>query len=102
MENAAARDAVPWPEKNTQASWADYPRNQAIARIAENGRQAWKVEVGYHRRSLAETAMFRYKTISRPQLYSRELLTQKQENTMKIKAINRMTALGMPKSIACS
>jgi hypothetical protein len=36
-------------------------RGQAVRRIAEIGRKAWKREVGYHRRSLAETAMGRYK-----------------------------------------
>jgi Transposase DDE domain len=38
-------------------------RGAAVARIAEIGREAWKAETGYHRRSLAETAMFRYKTL---------------------------------------
>ena len=55
-------DAIPWPEKESVADGTVYPRNQAIARIEVVGRKAWKQEVGYHRRSLVETAMFRYKT----------------------------------------
>jgi hypothetical protein len=94
------RDAVPWPDKEAAPGGTVYPRNQAIARIAEVGRKEWKRESGYHRRSLAETAMSRYKTIFGPQLYSRTLPNQQQENTLKIKALNTMTALGMPQSVA--
>ena len=39
------------------------PMFRAVARIAEIGRKAWKQETNYHRRSLAETAMARYKAI---------------------------------------
>jgi len=74
----------------------DYPRNVAVRRVNEIGRAEWKKEVGYHRRSLSETAMFRYKTIFGSQHYSRSLKTQVQENKMKIKALNQMTAHGMP------
>lgn len=74
----------------------DYPRNVAVRRVNEIGRAEWKQEVGYHRRSLSETAMFRYKTIFGSQHYSRSLSTQVQENKMKIKALNQMTAHGMP------
>ena len=98
------RDAVPWPGKEADDDDDDaeavYPRNQAIARINKVGRKQWKREVGYHRRSLAETAMFRYKKIFGPEFYSRKMNTQQQENTMKIKALNTMTALGMPVSVA--
>jgi hypothetical protein len=37
-------------------------RDDAVRRIEQVGVAAWKVEVGYHRRSLAETMMFRMKT----------------------------------------
>ena len=77
---------------------AEYPRNVAIRRIDEIGQAEWKKEVGYHRRSLSETAMYRYKTIFGPQHYSGSLSTQVQENKMKVKAVNHMTAHGMPSS----
>ena len=89
------RNAVRWYwEEPGDAD--DYPRNQFIERINKIGRAEWKKEIGYHRRSLSETAMCRYKTIFGGQHYSRSLKTQTQENKMKIKALNQMTAHGMP------
>ena len=89
------RGAVEW-YRLEPGDLADYPRNVAIRRIDEIGRAEWKKEVGYHRRSLSETAMYRYKTIFGPQHYSGSLSTQIQENKMKVKALNQMTAHGMP------
>ena len=37
------------------------PRDQILQRIEQVGRADWKQESGYHRRSLAETTMFRLK-----------------------------------------
>ncbi|MBC6995436.1 IS5 family transposase, partial [Lewinella lacunae] len=56
-----------WEEEN---DYPDYPRNVAVRRVNEIGRAEWKKEVGYHRRSLSETAMFRYKAIFGSQHYS--------------------------------
>jgi len=78
--------------------YPEYPRNIAIDRIGEIGKKEWKKEVGYHRRSLSESAMFRYKTIHTNKLYSRQFMSQKTENDIKIKALNIMTAQGMPVS----
>lgn len=74
-------------------------RGAAVARIAEIGRDAWKAETGYHRRSLAETAMLRYKTLIGPSLRSRTFDRQKVEAAVGVRCINRFTALGMPRSI---
>lgn len=74
-------------------------RGEAVARIAEVGRDAWKAETGYHRRSLAETAMLRYKTLIGPTLRSRIFDRQKVEAAVAVRCINRFTALGMPKSV---
>jgi IS5 family transposase len=74
-------------------------RGAAVARIAEIGRDAWKAETGYHRRSLAETAMFRYKTLIGSGLRSRTLDRQKAEAAVAVRCINRFTALGMPRSV---
>ena len=73
-------------------------RGEAVARIAAIGRNAWKAETGYHRRSLAETAMYRYKTLIGPGLRSRAFDRQKTEAAVAVHCINRFTALGMPKS----
>ena len=77
------------------------PRDRAIKRINElgvDGRAQWKKEVGYHRRSLVETFMFRYKTIVGDRLSARRWRTQITEVKIKLDAINRMTELGMPES----
>jgi hypothetical protein len=74
-------------------------RGAAVARIVEIGRAAWKQETGYHRRSLAETAMFRYKTIIGAGLKSRTFDNQRAEAAVAVRCINRLTALGMPRSL---
>ena len=38
-----------------------HPRDENLRRIRKVGRQKWKHESGYHRRSLSETTMFRLK-----------------------------------------
>lgn len=88
-------NAVEWYLKE-EGDIPDYPRNVAIRRIGQIGKKEWKKEVGYHRRSLSETAIFRYKTIHGPILYSRIFEKQKIENDIKIKTLNIMTAQGMP------
>jgi len=74
-------------------------RGAAVARIAEIGRKAWKQETHYHRRSLAETAMGRYKTIISPGLKARTLDNQKAEAAIGVHCLNRFTAIGMPRSV---
>jgi IS5 family transposase len=78
-------------------------RDTAIRRITalggdEEARKQWKIETGYHERSLSETAMFRRKTLFSPKLSARKFINQQQESNLIINAINTMTALGMPKS----
>ena len=74
-------------------------RGEAVARIAEVGRDAWKTETCYDRRSLAETTMLRYKTLIGPSLRSRTFDRQKVEATVAVRCLDRFTALGMPRSI---
>ena len=40
-----------------------FQRNGTVEAINQHGSKRWKKENGYHRRSLNEVAMFRYKTI---------------------------------------
>ena len=99
-----ARPVIP-PRKGAAirppANRKDAPptRGEAVARIAQIGRKAWKVETGYHRRSLAETAMYRYKTLIGPSLRSRAFDRQKTEAAVAVHCLNRFTALGMPQSV---
>ena len=62
----------------------------------EEACKIWKQFVGYHRRSLAETAMYRFKTLFGNNLVAREKRRQKAEVYAKSMAMNRMTQLGMP------
>jgi hypothetical protein len=69
-----------------------------LRQIRKVGRKSWKQASGYHQRSLAETAMFRFKTIFGDHLQSRALPQQVTEAAIKCAALNRMTQLGMPDS----
>jgi hypothetical protein len=75
-------------------------RNAAVLRSRKVGRNEWKKEAGYHRRSLAETAMMRLKTIFSDRLKAREWRRQETELRVRCAALNRMTGLGMPRSYA--
>ena len=88
------RDAVLWEENEA----GPHPRNENLRHIWERGRKEWKEESGYHRRSLAETAMFRFKTIFGDHLNAREAKRQQTEVRVKCAVLNRMTRLGMPDS----
>lgn len=64
------------------------------------GRKQWKKEVGYHRRSLAETQMFRMKTIFGERVSARQFAGQATQVLVRCAALNMMTHLGMPDSYA--
>jgi hypothetical protein len=72
------------------------PRDEAIRGIRRLGRRAWKKEVGYHRRSLAETAMFRLKQTFGNYLKNRTLPNQKTESRIRCKILNVFSHLGLP------
>jgi DDE family transposase len=97
-----ARAAIP-PRENAQP-WKPnpdgtvHPRTAILERIGEIGLAQWKKESGYHRRSLAETAMFRLKTLFGAQLQSRSFDAQVAEAYVRCAALNTMTRLGMPDS----
>jgi transposase len=74
-------------------------RDQHIKGIEEHGRRGWQRQTGYGRRSLVETAMFRYKTIIGRSLHARTLRNQRTETKIGCKVLNRMTSLGMPVSV---
>lgn len=74
-------------------------RNKAIRRIKKVGRKKWKQEVGYHKRSRIEVAMYRYKTIIGDEISSRKFENEKIEVRLGCKILNKMISLGMPRSI---
>jgi hypothetical protein len=73
-------------------------RDEAIKGVRELGRAEWKQQIGYHRRSLAETGMFRLKTILERQVSSRSIENQDVEVRVWCSIINKITLLGMPKT----
>lgn len=85
-----------WQHGNTKGK--KLLRDENLRHIRRTGRKKWKQESGYHRRSLAETAMFRFKTIFGDKLQSRKQANQFQEMHIKSAILNQMTHLGMPES----
>jgi transposase len=71
-------------------------RDLHIATIAKHGLIGWQRRSGYNRRSLIETAMFRYKTIVGRRLHTRTLPNQRTEARIGCNILNRMTGLGTP------
>jgi hypothetical protein len=75
------------------------PRDVTIRSIRQLGRSEWKRQVGYHRRSLAETTMHRIKTTFGGELKNRRLDTQQTEARLRCKILNQHNQLGLPPSI---
>ncbi len=90
------RNARIWQHGNTHAP--PHPRDETVRLIRAEGRRKWKEDSGYHQRSLAETAVFRFKTIFGDQLSTRLLATQATQFGARCRALNIMTHLGMPDS----
>jgi hypothetical protein len=102
-KQSVLRIAIP-PQKNARI-WRHgnrndhpLPRDENLRRIRQIGRKAWKRESGYHRRSIVETAMFRLKTIFTDRVRSTSFVNQCAELMIRLKALNRMSTLGMPLS----
>ena len=100
-EVAAAREAtLVVPPRENAVDWEEgHPRNDALAQIKATGMAAWKEATGYHRRSIAENAMYRFKQLFGDKLASRIFETQVVEVHARVAAMNIMTYLGMPVSV---
>jgi hypothetical protein len=103
INGRGARAAIP-PRKNAKIWQRATPkserhiRDENLREIRKVGRKKWKQDCGYHRRSLAETTMFRFKTIVGDRLRTRKIDNQFKELLVKCAVLNRITHLGMPKS----
>lgn len=75
-------------------------RDKIIRAIRKLGRSEWKRQSGYHRRSIAETTMFRFKQLFGDNLSAILFESQAAEAFIKCNALNKMTSLGMPDSYA--
>lgn len=105
MRARQARATIPpqhnakiWQHANTQAE--RLARDQNLRRIRQVGRAAWKRESGYHRRSLAETTVFRLKTLFGARVTARRFSGQAAQVLVRCAILNRLTQLGRPDSYA--
>ena len=73
-------------------------RNKAVVAILTTTRKEWKISIGYHKRSLNETVMFRYKATFGGNLHARSDINQETEVKIKCNILNRFTRYGRPKS----
>lgn len=90
------KNAHIWQHGNSKAE--RHKRDENLRYIRKHGRNQWKEDSGYHIRSLAETIMFRLKTIFGDKLSARLLETQTTQALIRCLALNKMTHLGMPDS----
>jgi hypothetical protein len=87
--------AKPWSQRTPGAAW----RNDVIEAIARSSRREWKRASGYHRRSLAETLMYRLKVLTGRSLAARTIGAQATEVAIRAGVLNRMTTLARPQSV---
>lgn len=101
----AARDAqvlispvlgvVHWPNRMPGAR----QRNEAIDAIAHDGKLQWKRDSGCHERSLVESLMYRFKTLTGDRLSARQVDAQDAELAVRVGVINRMLDVARSKSV---
>lgn len=78
-------------KRHANAAGPRLARDEAIRMIRCIGRKNWKKLIGYHCRSLAETAVSRLKTIFGPILKNRLLPNQATEARLRCKILNHFT-----------
>ena len=88
LNKHGAKAAIPprkgakiWQHANSKAD--RHARDENLRRIRKIGRKEWKRESNYHRRSLAETQVFRFKTIFGDRLQTRQIDNQFKELMLK-------------------
>ena len=87
-----------WRHGNTKSE--RHIRDENLRAIRRKGRREWKRGSGYHRRSLAETQVFRVKMIFGERVSARSFEGQVAQLLVRCATLNRMTHLGMPDSYA--
>lgn len=88
------------PPREGAAFWErGHPRNLAVGcQKLYGSNKYWKERYGYHKRSLSETAMYRVKQLLGGRLSLRNYNAQVGETYAMIKALNKLTGLGMPQT----
>ena len=69
------------------------PRDETIRTIRKRGIRTWEKTSGYHRRSIAETQIGRYKQILGDTLHARTLTHQQTETRVGCAILNRLLHL---------
>ena len=101
LDNRKIKAIVP-PQRNAKikqhgnSSDPPLPRDTAIREIRRCGRRQWKERIGYHRRSLSETAMYRIKCCFGDHMKNRLIENQRTETRIRSKILNKFTHLGLP------
>jgi hypothetical protein len=101
LERRRTKAIIP-PQRNAKikqhgnAKARPLSRDAAIREIRRHGRRHWKERVGYHRRSLSETAMHRMKCCFGDHLKNRLIPNQQAEARLRSKILNKFTRLGLP------
>jgi len=98
-----AKAAIPPRRNATQRRCDNSPeklgiRDTHLRQIQQQGRYAWRVASGCTRQSLAENAVFRFKSIFGARFRARRFDNQRVEGWIKCMVLNRMVSLGMPES----
>ena len=93
------------PRRNARASVGTDPpmwrmaRDATLRAIEAKGRYGWQRSSGCTRQSLAENAVFRFKTAFGGKLWARTIENQQVEAAVKCATLNQMTGLGMPHTV---
>lgn len=90
------KNAKIWKHGNTKEE--RLPRDENLRRIRKVGRKKWKIESGYHRRSISENGMFRVKTVFGDKVSARKFTGQRTQLLLRLRILNLMNTLGMPES----
>lgn len=90
------KNAKIWKHGNTKAE--RHKRDENLRRIRKVGRKKWKIESGYHRRSISENGMFRVKTVFGDKVSARKFNSQRTQLLLRLRILNLMNTLGMPES----
>ena len=93
---ALRKDAIIQQHGNCKAP--PLARDDILRAMRRTGRKKWKQESGYHRRSLAETLIYRYKHLIGGTLKARSEANQQVESRIGCAILNRMIHLGKPQS----
>lgn len=91
----SARACIP-PRQNAGLWEEEHPRNEAVPVMRKEGLFHWKKVSGYHRRSLTETAMYRFKQLMAEKISLQNYNGQVGTLMAYVCAMNKLNTLGLP------